>query len=200
MAKSNRRQEILRELAGMLQAHPGGRITTAALAQQVGVSEAALYRHFPSKAKMLDGLIEYAEQTLFDRIGQIMQEQDSAALRCHHIVLLLLTFVERNPGFARLFAGDALQGENRAFAQPRMPIAGPHRNPITPNPQGTSRPAGRATELPSESYRQPHAGTGGRSYPTICALKFSPVTYQWLARAVGLDRTERFYRARELGF
>ena len=70
MAKSNRRQEILRELAGMLQAHPGGRITTAALAQQVGVSEAALYRHFPSKAKMLDGLIEYAEQTLFDRIGQ----------------------------------------------------------------------------------------------------------------------------------
>ena len=111
MAKSNRRQEILRELAGMLQAHPGERITTAALAQQVGVSEAALYRHFPSKAKMLDGLIEYAEQTLFDRIGQIMQEQDSAEPRCHHIVLLLLTFVERNPGFARLFAGDALQGE-----------------------------------------------------------------------------------------
>ena len=88
MAKSNRRQEILRELAGMLQAHPGGRITTAALAQQVGVSEAALYRHFPSKAKMLDGLIEYAEQTLFDRIGQIMQEQDRAEPRCHHIVLL----------------------------------------------------------------------------------------------------------------
>ena len=111
MAKSNRRQEILRELAGMLQAHPGGRITTAALAQQVGVSEAALYRHFPSKAKMLDGLIEYAEQTLFDRIGQIMQEQDRAEPRCHQIVLLLLTFVERNPGFARLFAGDALQGE-----------------------------------------------------------------------------------------
>lgn len=111
MAKSGRRQEILRELAAMLQANPGGRITTAALAQQVGVSEAALYRHFPSKAKMLDGLIEYAELTLFNRIGQIMQEQDSAKLRCHDIVLLLITFVERNPGFARLFAGDALQGE-----------------------------------------------------------------------------------------
>ena len=95
----------------MLQANPGGRITTAALAQQVGVSEAALYRHFPSKAKMLDGLIEYAELTLFNRIGQIMQEQDSAKLRCHDIVLLLITFVERNPGFARLFTGDALQGE-----------------------------------------------------------------------------------------
>ena len=111
MAKSGRRQEILRELAAMLQANPGGRITTAALAQQVGVSEAALYRHFPSKAKMLDGLIEYAELTLFNRIGQIMQEQSSAKLRCHDIVLLLITFVERNPGFARLFAGDALQGE-----------------------------------------------------------------------------------------
>ena len=111
MAKSNRRQEILQELAGMLQANPGSRITTAALAQQVGVSEAALYRHFPSKAKMLDGLIEYAERTLFNRINQIMQEQQSAQLRCHDIILLLITFVERNPGFARLFVGDALQGE-----------------------------------------------------------------------------------------
>tara|TARA_B100001057_G_scaffold391461_1_gene399652 strand:+ start:1818 stop:2411 length:594 start_codon:yes stop_codon:yes gene_type:complete len=111
MAKSNRRQEILQELAGMLQANPGSRVTTAALAQQVGVSEAALYRHFPSKAKMLDGLIEYAERTLFNRINQIMQEQQSAQLRCHDIILLLITFVERNPGFARLFVGDALQGE-----------------------------------------------------------------------------------------
>ena len=111
MAKSNRRQEILQELAGMLQANPGSRVTTAALAQQVGVSEAALYRHFPSKAKMLDGLIEYAERTLFNRINQIMQEQQSAQLRCHDIILLMITFVERNPGFARLFVGDALQGE-----------------------------------------------------------------------------------------
>ena len=95
----------------MLQANPGSRVTTAALAQQVGVSEAALYRHFPSKAKMLDGLIEYAERTLFNRINQIMQEQQSAQLRCHDIILLLITFVERNPGFARLFVGDALQGE-----------------------------------------------------------------------------------------
>lgn len=111
MAKSNRRQEILEELADMLQANPGSRVTTAALARQVGVSEAALYRHFPSKAKMLDGLIEYAEHTLFNRISQIMQEQDTAQLRCHDIILLLITFVERNPGFARLFVGDALQGE-----------------------------------------------------------------------------------------
>mgnify|MGYP001186771329 CR=1 FL=1 len=111
MPKPNRRDEILQALAGMLQANPGGRITTAALAQQVGVSEAALYRHFPSKAKMLEGLIEYAEQTLFTRINQVLQEQSQAPQRCHDIILLVITFVERNPGFARLFAGDALQGE-----------------------------------------------------------------------------------------
>lgn len=111
MPKSNRREEILQALAGMLQANPGSRITTAALAKQVGVSEAALYRHFPSKAKMLEGLIEYAEQTLFSRITQIMQEQSEAAPRCHDIIFLIITFVERNPGFARLFVGDALQGE-----------------------------------------------------------------------------------------
>ncbi|MGB0996940.1 MAG: nucleoid occlusion factor SlmA [Pseudomonadales bacterium] len=111
MPKSNRREEILQALAGMLQANPGSRITTAALAQEVGVSEAALYRHFPSKAKMLEGLIEYAEKTLFSRINQIMQEQSEASQRCHDIILLVITFVERNPGFARLFAGDALQGE-----------------------------------------------------------------------------------------
>ena len=111
MPRSNRREEILQALAIMLQSNPGGRITTAALAKQVGVSEAALYRHFPSKGKMLEGLIEYAEQTLFSRISQILQEQSEANQRCHDIILLVITFVERNPGFARLFAGDALQGE-----------------------------------------------------------------------------------------
>ena len=111
MPRSNRREEILQALAIMLQSNPGGRVTTAALAKQVGVSEAALYRHFPSKGKMLEGLIEYAEQTLFSRISQILQEQSEANQRCHDIILLVITFVERNPGFARLFAGDALQGE-----------------------------------------------------------------------------------------
>ncbi len=112
MAKSNRRQQILGALAAMLQEHPGDRITTAALAARVGVSEAALYRHFPSKAKMLEGLISFAEETLFSRINLILNEQNEAASRCRNIIYLLLSFVERNPGFARLFVGDALQGEN----------------------------------------------------------------------------------------
>ena len=111
MAKINRRQQILEALAIMLQERPGEKITTASLASQVGVSEAALYRHFPSKAKMLEGLIVFAEDTLFSRIQLILNEQRQATSRCRNIIYLLLSFVERNPGFARLFAGDALQGE-----------------------------------------------------------------------------------------
>jgi TetR/AcrR family transcriptional regulator len=111
MPKNNRKQEILQALAAMLEATPGGKITTASLAKQVGVSEAALYRHFPSKARMIEGLIEFAEETLFSRIGAILSDQADAAEHCHDIMFLLLTFIERNPGFARLFVGDALQGE-----------------------------------------------------------------------------------------
>lgn len=111
MSRPNRRLEILQALALMLETNPGSRITTAALAKQVGVSEAALYRHFPSKAKMLDGLIEFIEESLFSRISRIMTEEPTAQLRCSKLLTLLLTFAERNPGMARLLAGDALQGE-----------------------------------------------------------------------------------------
>ncbi len=111
MAKRNRRQEILEAFASMLESNPGSRITTAALASQVGGSEAALYRHFPSKAKMLEALIDYIEETLFSRITRIMSEEPSAQQRCRSLLWLLTTFAERNPGLARLLAGDALQGE-----------------------------------------------------------------------------------------
>lgn len=107
----NRHEDILQAFAAMLQTHPGGRITTAALARRLGVSEASLYRHFPSKAKMIDGLIEFAETTVFSRIAQIVNAEEDAPARCGRILRLLLGFCERNPGFARLFAGDALQGE-----------------------------------------------------------------------------------------
>lgn len=116
-AGTNRREEILQAFAAMLETHPGSRITTAALAKHVGVSEAALYRHFPSKAKMIDGLITFAEAAIFDRIGQIVDEHRDAEPRCAAVLTLLLAFCERNPGFARLFAGDALQGETDRLRQ-----------------------------------------------------------------------------------
>lgn len=111
MPRTSRKPEILQALAHMLEANPGGKITTAKLAQEVGLSEAALYRHFPSKAKMIEGLIEFTEETLFSRMSSIAKESYGHEAKCRDIVLLVLTFVERNPGFARLFVGDALQGE-----------------------------------------------------------------------------------------
>jgi TetR/AcrR family transcriptional regulator len=95
----------------MLESGPGERITTAALAREVGVSEAALYRHFPSKARMFEGLIKFIEDTLFIRITRILQEDFSTTERCEKILTLLLTFAEKNPGMTRLMTGDALAGE-----------------------------------------------------------------------------------------
>lgn len=95
----------------MLEDSPGERITTARLARQVGVSEAALYRHFPSKSKMFEGLIEFIEETLFSRINMILAEESGAAVRCEKMLGLLLAFAERNPGITRILTGDALAGE-----------------------------------------------------------------------------------------
>ncbi|MBB3233051.1 nucleoid occlusion factor SlmA [Halomonas stenophila] len=107
----SRREQILQGLAMMLEEDSGKRITIAALARQVGVSEAALYRHFPSKARMFEGLIEFIEQTLFERINRILEEVSEALPRCGQILTLVLAFAEKNPGLSRLLGGDALTGE-----------------------------------------------------------------------------------------
>lgn len=109
--KKPRRQQILESLAHMLEVNPGARITTAALAKEVGVSEAALYRHFPSKSKMYEGLIEFIEETLFSRITIINAESEKGLERAEKTLHLLLTFSERNPGITRILTGDALAGE-----------------------------------------------------------------------------------------
>ena len=107
----SRKQQILEALATMLEETPGGRITTSGLAKQVGVSEAALYWHFPSKAKMLEELIEFIEDTIFSRINLIMTEEQTARDRCEQTIYLLLTFTARNPGITRILTGDPLAGE-----------------------------------------------------------------------------------------
>ena len=110
--KNNRRQQILETLARELESHPGSRITTAALARAVGVSEAALYRHFASKAKMFEALIDFAEESVFGLINQILAQEKDTVLRCEKIIRLLLGFSEKNPGITRVLLGDALVGEN----------------------------------------------------------------------------------------
>lgn len=109
--KSNRREQILQSLAHMLET-PGNRITTAKLAAEVGVSEAALYRHFPSKARMFEGLIEFIEQSILSRVNIITSEEKNTLLRCYHIIQLVLLFAEKNPGITRILTGDALLGEH----------------------------------------------------------------------------------------
>jgi TetR/AcrR family transcriptional regulator len=115
--RGERRQQILQTLAAMLEDSPGERITTAKLAEQVGVSEAALYRHFPSKTKMFEGLIEFIEEAIFSRITVICTEEPSALRQCEKILTLLLGFVEKNPGITRLLTGDALAGETQRLRQ-----------------------------------------------------------------------------------
>src|SRR3954466_13625326 len=115
--KTSRREQILSALAEKLEDSPGERITTSVLAKAVGVSEAALYRHFPSKTKMFEGLIEYIEDTVFSRIDMILLEEKSVSKQCEQMVLSLLLFAERNPGMSRLLIGDALTGETERLRQ-----------------------------------------------------------------------------------
>lgn len=106
-----RRGLILQTLARMLEERHGERITTAELARAVGVSEAALYRHFPSKGRMFEALLEFIEESLFSRITRILADEPDTRRRVQSIVLLALGFAEKNPGMARLLYGDVLTGE-----------------------------------------------------------------------------------------
>jgi len=109
--RGERKQEILEALAMMLESSPG-KITTAALAAEVGVSEAALYRHFPSKAKMFDALLDFIEETIFPRVTQITNSSQGAREQCRLILEVTLQFAEMNPGICRILTGDALVGEH----------------------------------------------------------------------------------------
>jgi len=107
-----RKHKILQVLAEMLQEPRAERITTAALAKQLDVSEAALYRHFASKAQMFEGLIEFIEQTQFSLINKIETEEENGQKQLQAIVAMLLGFAEKNPGLTRVLIGDALVTED----------------------------------------------------------------------------------------
>lgn len=116
--KTDRRQQILEVLTRMLEEDNGGRITTARLAQEVGVTEAALYRHFPSKGKMFEALIEFIEEAVFTRVHRINQEESTRAVeKLQKVLTLVLAFAEKNAGLCRIMMGDALQGENPKVRQ-----------------------------------------------------------------------------------
>lgn len=107
-----RRLQILQTLAGMLETPKGQKITTAALAAQLDCSEAALYRHFASKAQMFEGLIEFIEQSLFSVINQITSDESQGFKQVESILALLLRFAQKNRGMTRVLIGDALANEH----------------------------------------------------------------------------------------
>ena len=114
-----RKLQILQTLATMLEDPKGEKVTTAALAARLGVSEAALYRHFASKAQMFEGLIEFIETTLFKLINKITTESTDGLTQASQIVGVLLNFAEKNPGMTRVLTGDALVNEHERL-QERM--------------------------------------------------------------------------------
>jgi TetR/AcrR family transcriptional regulator len=112
-----RRVQILQALATMLEQPGAERITTAALAARLEVSEAALYRHFASKAQMFEGLIEFIEQSVFTLINQIAEREAAGNGQAGRIVAMLIQFAEKNPGMTRVMVGDALVFENERLQQ-----------------------------------------------------------------------------------
>ena len=114
-----RKLQILQTLATMLETPRGERVTTAALAAKLDVSEAALYRHFASKAQMFEGLIEFIESTVFSLVNKIQSESEDGVAQAEQIVALLLGFAQKNPGMTRVLIGDALVNEDERL-QARM--------------------------------------------------------------------------------
>ena len=113
-----RRAQILQALVGMLEQSGAERITTAALAARLEVSEAALYRHFASKAQMFEGLIDFIEQSVFSLINQIVVREEASGVRqAARVVAMVMQFAEKNPGMSRVMVGDALVFENERLQQ-----------------------------------------------------------------------------------
>jgi TetR/AcrR family transcriptional regulator len=112
-----RKLQILQALAAMLEHPKGEKITTAALARRLEVSEAALYRHFASKAQMFEGLIEFIETSVFGLINQITERQQDGLAQACDILAMLLHFAANNPGMTRVLIGDALVGEDERLQQ-----------------------------------------------------------------------------------
>ena len=112
-----RKQQILQQLAQMLEEPHASRVTTAALAREMGLSEAALYRHFASKAQMFEGLFDFIESTVFDLINQITTHENDGRQQAYQIAMMLLAFAERNRGLTRLLTGHALVTEDERLQE-----------------------------------------------------------------------------------
>ncbi len=155
--KKNRKQDILQNLALMLEKELSERITTARLAKQVGVSEAALYRHFPSKARMYESLLDFSEENIFSRINSIAAGPQDAFEKSNKICQLVLGFSQKNPGISRLLTGEVFLGETQRlkdrisqfFDRVELQFKQLHRNQAIANGESTIDSAAIAKLLTS---------------------------------------------------
>ena len=148
-----RRVQILQALAAMLEQPGAERITTAALAARLGVSEAALYRHFASKAQMFEGLIEFIEQSVFTLVNQLAEREPDPAVRSRKLVVMMLQFGEKNPGMARVMVGDALVFENDRLQQRMNQFFDKLESGLKQNLRDAAAAAGAATPMADAQVR-----------------------------------------------
>ncbi len=173
-----RRVQILQTLASMLEQPGAERITTAALAARLSVSEAALYRHFASKAQMFEGLIEFIETTVFTLINQIVEREPSPTQQAQKITTVLLQFSEKNPGMVRVMVGDALVFEHerlnarmnqffdRVESQLRQSLRAAAENAGSPTPTVDAQALASAVTSLIVGRLQRYARSGFKRAPT----------------------------------
>jgi len=192
-----RRLQILQTLAAMLQAPGAERVTTAALAAKIGVSEAALYRHFASKAQMFEGLLEFIEQSCLGLLQQIRQSELNAPQQAQQIVLVLLQFAEKNPGMARVMVGDALVLEHERLSQRMTKWSCTSKTFCTPTPAPAATPRPpcwrRCRPVPSRPWSSAKSSA-------LCAraLRANPATVRprpWLCYWLNALRCAIFFRS-----
>jgi TetR/AcrR family transcriptional regulator len=170
-----RKLQILQALAAMLEHPKGEKITTAALAAKLSVSEAALYRHFASKAQMFEGLIEFIESSVFGLCNQITEREDDGVAQAHAMLQMLLSFAANNPGMTRVLIGDALVGEderlqlrmNQFYDKVELAFKGALRVAVTQGHGREEDVSARATMLVSYVTGRWHryAKSGFRQHP-----------------------------------
>lgn len=148
-----RRVQILQALAAMLEQPGAERITTSALAARLGVSEAALYRHFASKAQMFEGLIEFIEQSVFTLVNQLAEREPDPAARSRKLVVMILQFGEKNPGMARVMVGDALVFENDRLQERMNQFFDKLESSLKQNLRDAAAAAGEATPMADAQVR-----------------------------------------------
>ena len=174
-----RRVQILQTLAAMLEAPKSEKITTAALAARLGVSEAALYRHFASKAQMFEGLIEFIEQTIFGLINQIVDKENNGVLQARAIALMLLNFSAKNPGMTRVLTCEALVGEHERLTM--------RVNQMLERVEASLKQCLRVAAA--------NAGAGAQYAPALVPADYDPAIRASLLLSYVIGRWHRFVRS-----